>query len=225
MENIVAEVKYDPSKLFVSTRLIRDESNGGVIVDEDGKWVSGKLYIQLFDNKSGYLVASKDLQVSRKKYDAFREDFDPLSTEDVIKEHFPNVETDTASESELQEAARKSKEESEARADAAAKAAEEAVGENDEKRDGVTEEADEVTVTNVRPVGDPGVEVSNPEQEFSNEEMIEKGADAVGSGEKDAQNPEQSATNVPEDEFKKKGKEEKASVTNTRTANVVPEKE
>lgn len=101
--------ELDPSKLFAATKLVRDEGEHGVLVDKRGEWASGRLYIQLFDSKSGLFVDGITKDLSHAKYEAFREDFDQLTTEEVIKEFFPKVATSEASESELQAAARESK--------------------------------------------------------------------------------------------------------------------
>lgn len=209
--------KYDPSKTFVGTRLIRDEGASGVIIDENtGEWKSGKFLVELFDLKTGERLAGKEVSVTRAKYIALKEDFDPMSKEEVLKEYFPDVKLTEASQTDLQKEADRSSAESELRA-AKARIAE---LEAEKQR---REELEDQDYTNVKPVGSPEEDPSNPEQEFSNEEMIAKGASAVGSGKDDVQNPEQSAPNVPEDEFSKKGgNTDKESVTNTRETDVKP---
>lgn len=185
---------YDPSKVFVGTRLIKDANEAGSpIVDENtGEWKSGRVLIQLFDAKNGNNIAGKELKVTRTKYAAFREDFDSLSKEDVLAEYFPKVETTEASTTELQDEAAKSEKETAAREKDARIAELEA---ELARRDSIDAEFD-----NVRPVGDPGEEVSNPEQELDADE-----AKKIADSGKEVVNPEQSAPNVPEDEFSSTG--------------------
>lgn len=238
----MADKNYDPSKVFVGTRLIRDEDENGIKVDSRGDWESGKLLVELFDIKTGTQIEGFSKDLTRRKYEAFVEDFSGLSTEEVIKEYFPKVQTSEASKTDLQVEAERSAKETKEREDANQKAEDQLLKDR-------TVEAEEVQVTptstdedgnvvegepvvsaatpsnfeNVRPVGDPDETPSNPEQKFSAQEMLDKGANSVGSGEKDVQNPEQSAPNVPEDEFTtKKGKTEKPSATTKVERDVTP---
>ena len=210
--------KYDPSKLFVGTRLIKDSNEAGSpIVDDSGEWKSGRILIQLFDTKTGENVAGKEIKTSRLKNLAWREDVNSLSTKELIDEYFSDLELKEATQTDYQTEAARSKVESAERA----KDAEIAELKAELAR---RDQIDGEEFTNVRPVGSPEKEPSNPEQEFSNEDMIKKGATAVGSGKDDAQNPEQVATGVGEDKSSGKAKEEKESSTNKRETNVVPVK-
>lgn len=110
------KTKYDPSKLFVGTKLYKDEGSEGIILDQNGDWKSGKVAIELYDVKDGFLVSKVELPVSRAKYVAWKEDFDVLTTEQVIDEYFKDVKTTDPSETELQRESRLSKAESDLKA-------------------------------------------------------------------------------------------------------------
>jgi hypothetical protein len=106
----MAETKYDPSKLFIGTRLFKDSNEAGnPIVDEKGEWTTGEVEITLLDRKTGFTVATKKVKTTKNKYLVFREDFDGLSTEDVIKEHFSDIQLEEATDTELQKEAAHSK--------------------------------------------------------------------------------------------------------------------
>lgn len=109
--------KFDPSKLFVAARLFKDSNEAGSpLVDEKtGEWSGGRVQVTLLDSKTATTVASTELMVTRNKYLAWREDFDLLSTEDVIKEYFKDVDLDKASNTELQKEAAKSEAETKLR--------------------------------------------------------------------------------------------------------------
>lgn len=183
--------KYDPSKVFVGARLFKDtDEAGSPIVDENtGEWKSGKVLIELFDTKDGFSIAGKEVKVTRNKYLVFREDFDSLSKEDVLKEFFSDVELKEATTTPLQDEAKKSADETAAREKDARIAELEA---ELARRDEIDGEA----FDNVRPVGDPDETPSNPEQALDASEAKE-----IADAGKEVVNPEQSAPNVPEDEF------------------------
>jgi hypothetical protein len=105
----MAETQYDPSKLFVGTRLHKDSNEAGSpIVDEKGEWTTGEIELSLFDHKSGLTVASNRIKTTRNKYLVFREDFDGLTKEEVIKEYFSDVKLSEATDTELQKEAARS---------------------------------------------------------------------------------------------------------------------
>jgi len=226
---------YDPSKLSISSRLFRDEDENGVIVDENTKeWKSGEVEINVSD-KDGIFLGSKRIKMTRTKYLAFREDFDGLSTEEVVSEYFPKLKTGEASKTELQEAAEDAAEQTSDR-EATIKAEEKEADEvrftsaepieveyKEADNDGnITTRTEEEKVNsdfqNVRPVGDPDETPSNPEQKIFAPEALKIAQDG-----KEVVNPEQSAPNVPEDKFNTKGGNDTTpSVTTEVERNVTP---
>jgi len=219
---------FDPSKLYVATRLIKDEDDAGVIIDEHSKeWKSGELEINLFD-KTSRTIATHREKVTRNKYNLLREDLDGLNTQEIIERFFKDVDLTEASQTPLQvEAARSAREtaereeerkntekEEEARSLISAPVTER----EDEGFEGTPVADNPSDFHNVRPVGDPDETPSNPEQKID----AAQAAKIVAEG-KEVVNPEQSAPNVPEDEFKTKGGNDvKTSVTNDVERNVLP---
>lgn len=227
---------YDPSSVIIGTRLIKDKNTAGTIVDDNGEWVSGKVEVEVLGS-TGNTLGVHSFDVTNKKYESWREDYDKMDKQTILDTYFPDVETEDASESELQRVQRESEESTEAKkkevAEQEAKDAKaretpartekveyRSFSNGKETTKTRTRKVKDTPVTNVRPVGDPAKVPSNPEQEFSNTEMIAKGASAAGSP---VGNPEQSAPNVPEDEFTKTGGNDTASpATNGVDRNVVP---
>ena len=192
------QTKFDPAKTFIGARLLKDSNEvGSPIIDENtGEWVGGRVLIELFDGKTGERIAGHEEKVTRNKYLAWKEDFDVQSKEDVISQYFPDVQTTEASKTDLQvEAERSAKETSEREKDARIAELEAEVARRNEAEDAYVGAYD-----NVVPVGQPEETPSNPEQKISAEE-----AKKIADSGKEVVNPEQSAPNVPEDEFSTKG--------------------
>jgi len=209
---------YDPSKLNIATRLFKDEDEAGVIIDDNTReWKSGEVEITVYD-KHGIAVTGKRIKVTRLKYLTFREDFDSLTTKEVISEYFPDVKLTDGTKTDLQIAADKAVKESEARSKEVARteAEQEKVrflsAEQSESADAPSD------FQNVLPVGSPETDPSNPEQKIFAPE-----AKKIEDAGKEVVNPEQSAPNVPEDEFTKTGGNDlKTTVTNDVERDVVP---
>lgn len=93
---------HDPSKLFIGTKLYRDADSNGIILDHNGDWKSGRIVIELFNKKNGFLVSKVEKDVTKAKYVAWKEDFDVLTIEEVLDQYFKGVETITSTETDLQ---------------------------------------------------------------------------------------------------------------------------
>lgn len=218
--------KFDPSQLIVGTRVTLDTNAEGVItVDKNSEWLSGTFVVELFDRKTGQTLGTHREHISRKKYEALREDFDKMSTADVVKEYFSDVETDAATQTDLQREADRS--EAETRAKKAEAEVEELKRQLEEAQSQNKKEAktyDDFRTTpeyNVVPVGNTTNPADHPEGRSAAEQVARGGNSAEA-----PDNPEQVAPGVPEDSNNKRDAQvQKESITNGRETNVVPVKE
>lgn len=83
--------KFDPKRITFGTVLTKDVDEKGFVKLKDGQpdnWISGKVRIEVIDLGDGRVLDYKDLELTKTKYEAFREDFDDMSNEERLKNYF-----------------------------------------------------------------------------------------------------------------------------------------
>lgn len=222
----MADQKFDPSQIIVGTRLTPTTDDKGVIkVDpETQTWAEGDFEVTIFDRKTGQTLGTHREKVTRRKYEALREDVDGFSNEEVINKWFTDVNLSAASQTELQREADRSSAETRAReAEEEVKRLKEQLRQVRADQDAKTSPAgyDDFAhdTTNVVPVGNTAEAPDNPEQDKDAKDQIKAGGDSTQAPD----NPEQRAPSVPEDKSSKKDAvPEEGQPVNKRAENVVP---